>query len=447
MKHRPESFSDQIEKLFYPKGGLIVAVQGNHVYDITFQVTDACNLACTYCYQHNKTPATMTFDTAKKFIDILLAGDERSIKYINSYSTMGAIINFIGGEPFLEIELINQITEYFLDELIRLNHPWLNRIRFGITTNGTLYFEPKVQKYLNKFQDLISMTITMDGNKQLHDACRLFPDGRGSFDLAYAAASDWRKRTKEETTKITISPYNVDKIYNALHYLIAQEHYKTIFMNCVFEEGWTDKHGSILYQELKRIADYLLDHNLQDDIYLTILDDKCGACDIPMDGPWCGGSGSMICLDPRGDIYPCLRYCPNAIGFEKAQKIKIGDVERGFIYNDQQQKVIDTFKTVTRQKQLACHPECIKCSIQDGCGDCAAYSFEVYEELGKRTNFHCITHIARSLVHCYFYNKSYLKTGIAPPIQNNVTLEQALRIISLEEYNEITEIAKEAGLK
>jgi len=65
------------------------------------------------------------------------------------------------------------------------------------------------------------------------------------------------------------------------------------------------------------------------------LDDECGVTRYEKDIPWCGGSGSMICLDPRGDIYPCLRYCPSSIGYEKAIKMKIGDVEHGFIYNDE----------------------------------------------------------------------------------------------------------------
>ena len=39
--------------------------------NITFQVTDSCNLACTYCYQHNKGTRMMSFETAKKFIDNL----------------------------------------------------------------------------------------------------------------------------------------------------------------------------------------------------------------------------------------------------------------------------------------------------------------------------------------------------------------------------------------
>ena len=39
--------------------------------EITFQVTNACSLACSYCYQINKGIKVMSFDTAKRFIDNL----------------------------------------------------------------------------------------------------------------------------------------------------------------------------------------------------------------------------------------------------------------------------------------------------------------------------------------------------------------------------------------
>ena len=50
--------------------------------NICLNVTDACNLACTYCYQINKGTRKMSFETAKKFVDYLLTADE-SNTYIN----------------------------------------------------------------------------------------------------------------------------------------------------------------------------------------------------------------------------------------------------------------------------------------------------------------------------------------------------------------------------
>jgi uncharacterized protein len=50
----------------------------NNVFNITFQVTDDCNLCCSYCYQINKGKHKMPFDIAKRFIDMLLDNDERT---------------------------------------------------------------------------------------------------------------------------------------------------------------------------------------------------------------------------------------------------------------------------------------------------------------------------------------------------------------------------------
>ncbi len=449
MKKKPEDFSNYIQRLFTVEDRNI-GILGNHVYTITIQVTEDCNLACTYCYQHHKTKKRMNFETAKRFIDILLAGDERSNKYINSWQTSGVIIDFIGGEPFLEIDLIDQISEYFLSELIRLNHPWLNRFRFNFSSNGTLFFEPAVQKYIKKYYNFISLSITIDGNKQLHNKCRLFPDGTGSYDVVHRAVTEWRKHQNSDQTKITISPENVSSTSEALIYLIEQEKYTSIFINCVYEEGWTDNDGSILYQQLKQVADYLLEHNLQDKVYISILDDiniHDNYCVEDDELPYCGGSGAMICLDPSGDIYPCLRYTPNAIGEEKAKLVKIGDIYNGFVYNEQQQKVIDNFSCVKRKTQLSHNEQCINCPIAENCGDCAAYSYEYYQKIGYRTTFHCITHVARVLAACYYKSNGFLKSGELVPFLNVAPKELALKIIPLEEYNTITNIAREAYLQ
>lgn len=50
----------------------------------------------------------MSFDVAKRFIDMLLAAkDDNDNEYVNSENSPGLIIEFIGGEPFLEIDLMD----------------------------------------------------------------------------------------------------------------------------------------------------------------------------------------------------------------------------------------------------------------------------------------------------------------------------------------------------
>lgn len=95
-----------------------------------------------------------------------------------------------------------------------------------------------MQKLIHKLNKALSFTVSIDGNKELHDSARVHPDGRGSYDEAIHAATDYEKQYPmfRIGSKMTIAPSNIIFVYPALkHYL---EQGKTeIFANCVFEEG------------------------------------------------------------------------------------------------------------------------------------------------------------------------------------------------------------------
>ena len=445
---RPETYSDMIPRLFPDSRDGMLRVGGNHVRDITLQVTEDCNLRCTYCYQHDKTPKHMSFETGKKFIDIILESDERSAKYIQSRECAGVVFNFIGGEPLLEIDLISDLTDYTIQRMIELDHPWLFRHMFGICTNGLLYFEPKVQEYLKKHHSHLSLTVTVDGNKEIHDTCRLDIAGNGSYDRAIAAANHWystyNKAGSAFPTKITISPQNLPKIGDAVIEFVDNES-TDININCVYENVWNIDHARMLYRELKKIADHLLATDMQDDVRIGILTDPTGR-PYTNHNTWCGGNGLMIAVDPAGDIYPCLRYAPSSVG-PTVEKFKIGDVDHGFIYDEVQTERLRCLSCITRQSQCEKTEHCLDCKIGEGCGDCAAYSYEVFGEVGHRTTFICDMHKARVLAQLYFKNLSHIKTGLRDPMPNNMPNEWALQIIDEDEWNMIKSIVNESMSK
>lgn len=107
----------------------------------------------------------MSFETAKKFIDMLLDNNEDMRQYLDTRSKKGVTIDFIGGEPFLEIDLIDQICDYFVEQAMLKDHPWQYNYRFTISSNGVLYFDPKVQAFLKKHMYDTSFNISIDGNK------------------------------------------------------------------------------------------------------------------------------------------------------------------------------------------------------------------------------------------------------------------------------------------
>ena len=263
---------------------------------VTFQVTDACNLACKYCYQINKGRRRMSMETAKKFVDLLLDADE-SNKYINPSISPFIIIEFIGGEPLLEIDLIDEIMTYFTEQAFVKRHPWATRYMVSLCSNGVLYFEPNVQRFFRKHKNHLSLNITIDGNKELHDSCRVFPDGRPSYDMAVAAAKDWMDNKHGYMgSKITIAPGNITYLYDALVHMIDLG-YLEINANCVYEEGWNIEYARELYNQMKHFSDYLLDNNL-DEVYCSLYEEHFfHPKEEGDDENWCWGAGTPILTD------------------------------------------------------------------------------------------------------------------------------------------------------
>ena len=83
---------------------------------ITFIVTKDCQLACKYCYLVGKnSKERMPWEVAKQAIDYIL-------DYEGEFREDSVVWDFIGGEPFIEIELIEKICDYLKTEMFRRNH-------------------------------------------------------------------------------------------------------------------------------------------------------------------------------------------------------------------------------------------------------------------------------------------------------------------------------------
>lgn len=440
-RKRPEEFGNHKAKLFPELHIRPKEVDKDEKIlsrTVTFQVTDACNLACTYCYQINKGTRVMKIETAKKFIDYLLQTDIND-HYINPKISPFLILDFIGGEPLLQIELIDKIVDYFIEKAFELQHPWATRFCVSLCSNGVLYNTPEVQKFIRKHQNHLSMNITLDGNKELHDSCRIFPDGKGSYDLAVAAAKDWLKRG-QMSSKITIAPGNINHVFEALLHMIELG-YTEVNANCVFEEGWNLSHATELYNQMKLFSDYLLDNEL-DDIYCSFWEkDFFRPKDVEENENWCGGTGSMIAIDPDGWIYPCIRYMESSLG-EEQEPIRIGHVDWGIEKLEQEKKTVKCLNCITRRTQST--DKCFYCPIAEGCAWCSGYNYQIFGTADKRATYICIMHQARALVNVYYWNKYYKKNNINKKMLCYVPKEWAVPIIGEDEYNMLIELSGSA---
>ena len=399
---RFKTFQDMMAE-YYPEKA--VSKDGKRIFaakSFTFQVTENCNLACSYCYQTNKSRKVMSFETAQRAIDMLLGISPGLEDYFSCENSPAIVLEFIGGEPFLATELIDKIVDDFRIKAIKMRHPWADKFCISICSNGTLYFNSEVQRFLQKNANHIGFAVTVDGTKSLHDSCRIFPDGRGSYDLAHAAATDWMKRGYYMGSKITIAPENVAFVDEALRQMV-EDGYHDINANVVFEDVWEHEHAEILYEQICKFADWFWQEHTMDDYFISLLDDTYGK---PMNendnNNWCGGTGLMLALDTEGRFYPCIRYMESSLGADREPLI-IGDVYNGLGKRKAEADIIRSLQCITRRSQST--DECFYCKEASGCSWCSALNYQLTGSANKRLTCICEMHKARVRGLKYFWSK------------------------------------------
>lgn len=387
---------------------------------------------CSYCYQINKKHHTMPFEVAKKFADMILEANKENNDYMTVEASPGIVFEFIGGEPFLEIDLITQISDYLVTRMQEMRHPWRNKFMFSICSNGLLYNSPKVQAYMEKYKYNLSFSISIDGNKELHDSCRVQKDGSGSYDIAIAGVEHFRNHFNGKMgSKMTMAPSNITYVFSAVKNLI-ELHYDEIYLNCVYEKGWNEDHAGELYIQFKDVTDYMVETGHFIDTYLSYFDDS-GFRPMPEseNNNWCGGTGAMIAVDYKGDIYPCLRYMESSIGDDIKPPI-IGTVDNGFMYDETTKNVVNEMRKITRRSQST--DECFYCPIAQMCSWCSAYNYQELGSANKRATYICIMHKSRALSNIYYWNKGFKKYAPWFKFASWIPREYALEVIDDEEY-------------
>ena len=428
-RKRPNHYGDFLSRIYSDERKTPLKIGGDFCRNITLQLTDDCNMKCTYCYQHNRGKHKMSFETAKTFIDLILDSSEKVNTYIDSNKAIGCILDFIGGEPLLCTDVMSQICKYFIGEVFKRKHRWAINFMISMSSNGLLYFTPEFQEFLRLHVNHLSYGVTIDGNKTLHDTCRVDIDGNPTYDRAMAAVKDYVQRTgREMGSKVTLSPDNIVYLTEAVESLI-ENGYREVLMNCVFEKGWETKHATIMYNRLKELVDWLEENNHLDDVYISIFEESIGH-KLPENElkNWCGGLGLMLSMDYKGDMFPCIRYMENAVGNNQEPYI-IGTLKDGINCKPEHCARVDCLGKINRRTQST--DECFYCPIGSGCAWCSGYNYEVFGTPDKRATFICDMHKARVMATKYYLSKK----GI--DFELNIPEEWAIPIVGKEEYERL----------
>lgn len=376
---------------------------------ITFIVTKDCQLACKYCYLVGKnTKERMTWDVAKQAIDYIL--DHES-----DMSEESVIWDFIGGEPFLEIDLIDKICDYLKVEMFRRNHHWFNSYRFSFSTNGINYATDKVQHFIKKNHEHLSIGITIDGTKRKHDLNRIWKtaemeqgimpkpeEEQGSYDDVVKNIPLWLEQFPGAGTKVTISSADIPYIKESVLHLYSLGIHE-VNINCVFEDVWKDGDDKLFEQQLTELADAIIDCGYYTDYACSFFTEHMGK---PMDCQsenqnWCG-AGRMLAVDAEGNFYPCTRFAQYSLRSKKAWII--GNVRDGIDKNK-----LRPFLTLDRCTQST--DECINCEVASGCAWCQGENYDAADTptVYQRSTAICKMHKARVRANNYYWNKLYRK--------------------------------------
>jgi uncharacterized protein len=349
--------------------------RGSHVMSISFIVTESCNLNCTYCYQGHKSAKSMSIEVAERAIDFILQDNE----YVEVDKTPAVVLDFIGGEPLLEVDLIAHAISYFNRRTLELNHHWFNRYVAGICTNGLLYLDPKVQKLIDMYRSHIGVNISIDGDRETHDACRIDHAGNGSYDRILPAVKHLIAMQYDSSTKVTFAHDNLPLISRAIKHLLDLG-FVDIHANVVFEDVWKPGDNKILYDQLIELADIMIDGEYYTKHSCSLFEDSIGhPLDDSNNNNWCGGSGAMLAIGPDGTLYPCIRFAPYSLGPD-VEPIVLGNIYDG--YTNLDSGIVCELCSITRRSQS--NDECYYCPVGSGCAWCFRAGTRILTPSGLR---------------------------------------------------------------
>ncbi len=146
--------------------------RGTGVRNLTLHVAHNCNLNCGYCYAEAglyKGEATLMGGArAREYVDWLFDQADPDVRELG--------LTFFGGEPLLNFGVVRETAAYAQERAGREG----KRVRFGITTNGTLV-TPEISDFLRSIGAVV--TISLDAKGKTNDRLRPYHSGRGSYDV------------------------------------------------------------------------------------------------------------------------------------------------------------------------------------------------------------------------------------------------------------------------
>ncbi|MFZ5437080.1 MAG: thioether cross-link-forming SCIFF peptide maturase [Bacillota bacterium] len=349
---------------------------------LCLNVAHACDLTCCYCFAGQGSfgqPGLMSADTARAAVDFLVAA---------SGSRPHCELDFFGGEPLLNLEVVRQTVDY-----ARRSG---KEFRFTLTTNATR-LDREVAAYLDA--EGFSVVLSLDGRPEVNDAFRTFPDGSGSYRRVATNIDAFvsGRGGRDYFVRGTYTRYNTDFSRDFLHLL--ERGWRRLSLEPVVAPPEADyalrpEDVTRCEKEYERLATLYLAAKRQcpDLVFFHFeVDLERGPC------RWraltgCGAASEYLAVTPAGELYPCHQF----VGLEA---FRLGDVWRGV-----SSSLVETFRRATALDK----PACAACWARYLCGGgCHAQAYFSSGDLYTPSPLAC--RLQRRRLECALYVQASLR--------------------------------------
>lgn len=342
---------------------------------LVMNITNQCNLSCTYCYEFGAdkiaTPKGkakfMSLDTARASVDFLLA---------ESQGRKAVHITFFGGETLMNFPLLRQVVDYARERTAAEGRS----VDFSLTTNATL-LTPAIIAFLS--ENAIGVTVSMDGPPDLHDKRRIYKNGKGSHAVIEPRlrALIASHRTRAITARVTLTE-GVTDVVRIYRYLKDDLGFHEVGFAPVTASGaqayaLNDDDMAGVIGQFNTLAQEWQEYALRGEMHgFTNVSETISELTqgVNKSHP-CGAGLGLVGVGPGGDIAPCHR-------FADADSHTLGHISTG-IDRDKQSDFLT-------RGHVGAKYDCQKCWARPLCaGGCHHEAFVRYGDTGHANLHYC----------------------------------------------------------
>ncbi len=344
----PDTFQNMAGELKKRTSGVVKA--------LCLHIAHTCNLNCSYCFasqgKYHGERAVMSFEVGKQALDFLVE---------NSKGRRNLEVDFFGGEPLLNFEVVKQLVEYARS----IEKEKGKNFRFTLTTNGML-IDDDVIDFANR--EMSNVVLSLDGRKEIHDRFRVDYAGKGSWEqivpkFQKLVEARGHKNYYMRGTFTHANPDFLKDIETMLDLGFTELSMEPVVCAPDDPSALTEEDFSVVTEQYEKLAELMLKRHREGKpftFYHYMIDLKGGPC-IYKRVSGCGSGTEYMAVTPWGDLYPCHQF----VGEEE---YKLGNVWDG-VTNVNAQDEFAACNVYTR-------PECRECWARLYCsGGCAANAY------------------------------------------------------------------------